>query len=345
MAQFILPDVIYTRSGQIRRLGVELEFGGVSLPEAAEAVRAAFDGQIRQDHDHHFTIATSLGDFTVTFDSSLLSERKLEQHIDRIGLGDGVKEAVEGVLRRIGDNILPLEVTTPPIPVTRLDEINRLEQALRQQRAEGTRSGVFYAFALQFNPEAADPRNPAEIVYTLRSFLLLYHWLFREADVDRLRRLLPFINPFPEEYARLVVDLAYSPALAELIDDYVRFSPTRNRLLDLLPILAFNDAGLLDRPELAGQKVGPRPTYHYRLPNSLIDDPTWSIAQEWEQWVLIERLAGNRELMERWGQVYLDWQGGLLEYLEDRWVQMVQSEWVPVLRSMERLSDAVPIQL
>jgi hypothetical protein len=233
------------------------------------------------------------------------------------------------VLRRLGGSVLPLEIGTPPIPATRLHELNGLEQALRARHAEGTRAGLLYAFALHFNPEAVDPSAPTS---TLRAFLLLYHWLYRKADVDTLRWVLPFINSFPEEYARLVIDPAYDPDIGRFADDYVAHNPTRNRPLDLLPLLAFNDPDFMKRPEVADQKVGPRPTYHYRLPNSLIDDPEWSIATEWGRWVLVERLAANAELSARLARDYLGWEGSVAGYLGDRWVKHVEGEWIPLLR-------------
>jgi hypothetical protein len=328
MGEFVLPHPLRNSRGEVRRVGVELEFGGMSLPEAAEAVRAAFGGRSRQDHEHRYTVATDLGEFDVTFDSSLLSKKKYEQFLDRVGLGGMVKGAVEGVLTRLGGAVLPLEIGTPPVPADRLDELNALEQALRDRHAEGTRAGYFYAFALHFNPEAVDPADPAP---TLRAFLLLYHWLYRKAEVDVMRWLMPFINSFPEEYARFVVDPAYAPDFARFAGDYLAHNPTRNRPLDMLPLLAFNDRTLLDRPELAGQKVSPRPTYHYRLPNSLIDDPQWSIAKEWNRWVMVERLAAEPELVAGLARDYLGWERSITGYLGDRWVKHVDEKWAPLL--------------
>jgi hypothetical protein len=334
MDGFELPGAVRNRRGDVRKVGVEIEFGGVSLPDAAEAIRAAYGGDLRRDHEHRFTVVTALGEFEVTFDSTLLSDKAYEQVLERIGVpvSDGVREAVEGALRRIGGTVLPLEVVTPPIPVTRLDELNKLEQALRDRHAEGTRAGLLYAFALHLNPEAHDPHAGAEVAAHLRAFLLLYEWLFRRAHVDTLRRLLPFINPFPEAFARHVIDPDYAPDMPTLVNDYLRANPTRNRPLDLLPLLAFNDRGLMGRPEMAGQKVSPRPTYHYRLPNSLIDDPAWSIAQEWNQWVVVERLANDPDLLRGLARAYLDWDSTLLGYLTDRWVHHVEDEWVPRIR-------------
>jgi len=332
MSPFVPPCPLRNRRGEVRRVGVEIEFAGMSLEAAADAVRAAFGGEARRDHEHRFTVATDLGEFDVTYDTHLLSNQPAGGSAEASPLVKGVKGAVDWVVRQLGGSVLPLEVSTPPIPADRLGELNRLEAELRARHAEGTRSSPLNAFALHFNPEAADPRDPACVVRTLRAFLLLYQWLFRAENIDLTRRLMPFINPFPEEYARLVIDPSYAPDVARLADDYVAHNPTRNRPLDLLPILAFNVPGLLDRPELDGQKVRARPTFHYRLPNSGIDEPGWSIADEWGRWVLVERLAADTELSERFAREYLGWESTLIGYLGDRWVKHVAEEWVPLLQ-------------
>jgi hypothetical protein len=330
---FASPCPLRNRRGEVRRVGVELEFAGIELREASEAVRAAYGGEVRQEHEHRYAVTVpALGEFDVTYDTSLLSQKKLDAIAGGLPLGETVKGAVESVLRRLGGGVLALEIGTPPIPADRLHELERLEAELRRRHAEGTKASLLYAFALHFNPEAPDPADPAYLTHTLRAFFLLYDWLFRKAEVDWTRRLLPFINPFPESYARRVIDPNYAPDLRQFADDYVADNPTRNRPLDLLPLLAFNDTELMNRPELEGQKAKPRPTFHYRLPNSLIDHRDWSIAAEWDRWVLVERLAAQPELMRELAREYRDWDGSVLGYLEDRWVKHLDEEWVPWLR-------------
>ena len=335
MTEFALPQPLYNHQGEIRKVGVELEFLGMSLLEAAQAVRESFGGELRQAEDKCFRVATpAFGEFEVTFDSPLLRNDGRESGSEPKSsvLGEVVKDAAHAVLRRIGASFLPLEISTPPIPATQLSELAKLESALRQRHAKGTRASPFYAFALHFNPEAAEPANPACLANTLRAFLLLYEWLFREAHIDLTRRLLPFFDPFPKAYVRRVLEPDYAPDMAAFAGDYIGANPTRNRPLDLLPILFYNDPLLKNHPELQSDKVKPRPTFHYRLPNSLLDDPEWSIAKEWNQWVLVERLADNPDWLRSFSRSYLDWDNSLSGYLSDRWIQYVKHEWLPLLR-------------
>ena len=87
-----------------------------------------------------------------------------------------------------------------------------------------------------------------------------------------------------------------------------------------------------------GHLVSARPTYHYRLPNCQVDEPRWTIAGEWNRWVLVERLAAVPEAVEELGHAYLQlapsamnmhrryWLDGIT-----RWIEGV--EWDRVLPS------------
>ena len=58
---------------------------------------------------------------------------------------------------------------------------------------------------------------------------------------DSTRAPLGFADPFPIEYARLLAAPDYWPDIPSLIDDYLAFNPTRNRDLDMLPLLLHFD--------------------------------------------------------------------------------------------------------
>ncbi len=50
-------------------------------------------------------------------------------------------------------------------------------------------------------------------------------WLRQEAEVDFTRRVVPYINPFPDAYVRLLPRDDYPPSRHRLIDDYLGAQP------------------------------------------------------------------------------------------------------------------------
>ena len=52
--------------------------------------------------------------------------------------------------------------------------------------------------------------------------------------------------------------------------------------------------------------------------------------------MLVERLAGDPELLRGMARAYLDRERTLVGYLTDRWVHHVEDEWVPRLRGEAR---------
>src|SRR3546814_2855636 len=127
-----------------------------------------------------------------------------------------------------------MELVTPPGPAGRLPEIDSLVRDLVRPGAGGTRSGLLYAFALHLNPVlgAADS-GAGPVLRVLQAYLLAAPELRAAIDVAPVRSLLPFVEPFPPDYVDQVLDPDYAPTLDRLIDDYLRFNPTRNRELDL----------------------------------------------------------------------------------------------------------------
>ena len=95
----------------------------------------------------------------------------------------------------------------------------------------------------------------------------------------------------------LVLDPQYKPDQDQLIDDYLRENPTRGRALDLLVLFGTLDEERVRRA-LPDEKIKTRPAYHYRLPNSLVGVPSWSVREELRSWALVEHLASDRALLE-----------------------------------------------
>jgi hypothetical protein len=217
-----------------------------------------------------------------------------------------------------------MEVASPPIPVSKLSELDVLWNRLRALGAQGTHASWRYAFGLHFNPEVTDETAPGVLSH-LKAFLLLEAWLVQQGRTDPSRRIAPYIKPFPKEYRSLVLSGEYWPEWPALIADYLSFNPTRDRPLDLLPLFAYVDAsaieGRIENPHL----IKPRPTFHYRLPNSDVDREGWSPATEWNRWLLVEKLAIDRAELLDLSRRFLQSQARVS--LTDPWPTEIQ-EWV-----------------
>ena len=225
---------------------------------------------------------------------SLAHPEKPDERRRRDEWDDFIAELEADLAETVGDLgslWMPVEIVAPPIAWSELGALDRLVESLRQSGAGGTRSGLLSAYGTQLNPEIASSET-GELLATLRAFLLLSDWLREEIGVDLRRRFTPFIDPFPNAYRELVLDPAYAPDRHRLIDDYLAHNPTRNRELDLLPLFAFLEPERV-RARLPREKIHARPTFHYRLPDTRLDLPDWSVGLEWERWVT-GRAPGRR---------------------------------------------------
>jgi hypothetical protein len=305
---FELPPLARNAAGELRRVGFEFEFISVSPRRTAELVQARFGGTLHEIDPYWFAIEDAAGgNFKVELDTQYAHkdpERDAPETSDQF---DRFVERLETELRLlvgvIGENFLPLEIVTPPLPMDRLEALEPLLDDLREAGAQGTEESPFYAFGLHLNPEAARLET-GWLLAVLRAFLLLEEWLREEVDPHIARRILPFSQPFSPHYAELVVDPDYAPDMTQLIDDYLHANPSRNRDLDMLPLFAHLDRDRV-RAAVSDDRVQPRPTFHYRLPDFRLKDPDWSLAQEWNRWVLVERLADEPLLLAEMGEAYL----------------------------------------
>jgi hypothetical protein len=307
---FQLPPIVHNARGEVRKVGFELEYAGLSLESAAKIVQHVFGGRhVAESPSVQRVVSTRYGTFKLEIDSSLLKDRKYEQPLRAIGIDPndlGGSHRVERTLAKLFAVAgVPYEIVSPPMPMTDLAPIDELRRLLSQNDAAGTRLRPWSAFGMHINPEI--PTNdPGQLRDYLRAFLLLYPLLKRRVKVDLARSLSPYINPFPEAYTRLLLQPDDLADAGRLIDNYLAYNPTRNRPLDMLPVLCHLNADrVMDRVE-DKHLVKPRPAFHYRLPNCLVDEADWKLAREWNTWVRVERLANDPNRLAALSREYLD---------------------------------------
>lgn len=312
--------------GAPRRVGVELEMIGLELNEIAEIVAQHLGLAISTDGRYRRILrGDPAGDWAVELDFDFL--RRLGER-ERAGedLLEELRDSAEDLLKSLAELVVPMELVSPPLPMTRLGEINELIGLLREAGAKGSSESVGYAFSMQFNPEVPSEK-PAVITAYLQAFLCLYEWLLMRADIDLTRRITSYVDPFPKDYVRKVVREDYAPDLGSLIDDYLAFNPTRNRPLDLLPLFLHLDEERV-RAVTQDPLIKPRPALHYRLPDCQIHEPEWNLHVAWDDWLEVEALAADRKRLASCCRAYSAFLDKPLKRWLGDWAKQVSGHWL-----------------
>lgn len=293
-----LPPKRRTQKQRNRRVGIEFEFANVRIEDAASIVQSIFGGKVDKQTNYDYRVTSSrFGEFKIELDSRYM--QRLGKNPDK----DNWDKLGEELLAYAARQVIPLEIVSPPIPITKLHSCDELVEKLRDGGAEGTSRSLISAFGLQLNPELPSLKTSTIIDY-LRAFVVLYDWLVDANNIDNTRRVAAFVQPYPREYVQLLLDGWYQPDQDELIDDYLQYNADRNRALDMLPLFSHLDPERVKAKVGENEKINARPTFHYRMPNCEIDDPQWSLRNIWEVWLEMEKLAYDPERLSKMCRAY-----------------------------------------
>ena len=291
MEKLASPPHEKNAQGQPRRVGVELEFIGLSAAKAAELVAEVFGGEVETKSKHRCVVNTpEFGEFIIELDTiyAHANDKPYNEIAKKLDIAEDLAELVGDVSREF----VPMEIVGPPIEWSKLDCYDKIVKALRERGAKGTNAAPYYAFGCQLNPEVQN-LTVEGILPTLQAFLVMESWLRKQSNNDLTRKLTSFADPFPKVYQAKVLAPDYAPTMEELIDDYIVANPTRNRAVDMLPL--FKHIMPEKVRNLGDERVKARPTFHYRLPDCALGDINWRVADEWNRWVKVEELATNSE--------------------------------------------------
>ncbi|HRP75059.1 MAG TPA: amidoligase family protein [Rhodocyclaceae bacterium] len=313
-------------AGQPRRVGIELEMNGLEIDALARIVADQLHTSVAPRGRYERVLSGDpAGDWIVELDFDLLKRLGREQR-DADTFGGEIGNSAEDALAWIAEALVPLELVSPPLPLDRLDSVEELIGVLREAGARGTSDRLISAFGMQFNPEIPS-EAPEVLTACLKAFLCLYDWLYARADIDMSRRVTNYIDPFPADYVRKVIDPAYAPDMGTLIDDYLADNPTRNRALDLLPLFLHLDENRV-RNATDDPLIKARPTFHYRLPDCNIHLPDWGLYTAWNDWVEVERLADDSNRLHACCDAYRDFLDRPLDRWFGDWTREVERHWL-----------------
>src|SRR6056297_1131430 len=287
--------------GDLRRVGVEIELGGLSEAEVAAICTDTLGGRAEQGNGPFWTIRDSrIGTLEVYLDISL---RKATQ------------SKLRDLALDLGREVVPVEIVTEPLDMEGLEALEDLRDALRDAGALGSGAGLVFGFGLHLNIEIASEED-ADIVRPLLAYALIEDWLRIDDPIDESRRLLPFTDPYPTDFVRALIGAGPGATRDHVTGLYLEHTPSRNRGLDMLPIFAQFEP---DRIAAAiSDKTSARPTFHFRLPDCRIDEAGWSIGDEWRRWLTVERVAADAALLDRLARAWED-DHGLLTISRQSW--------------------------
>ncbi len=286
--RFQRPPSMRTAQGVIRRVGVEIEFQGISARAAAQALAVALGGNCVEEDPHAFHISdTAIGDLSVELDVR-------HAHPRRAASASRVRLSPVGAawLGTALGGVVPCELITAPLPI---DELHGVDDAVRALRAAGARgAGTTWLGSLGLHFNIDPPSLDADTITAVLKAFLLQSTQLRRETTGKTSAMAFLPAPYPDDYVRRVIAPDYWPDLPTLAGDYLAANPTRNRDLDLLPLFLYLYPAQV-RAKLPYEKIGSRAVFHYRLPQAHVSDPAWSIAGAWNGWAGVETLAGDRD--------------------------------------------------
>lgn len=329
MNDFIMPLKMRNEKNEIRKVGFELEFSNIEIEDIVRILEQNFDFEVKKKNNFLYKLSSKYGDFTLELDFELLTKQTLKNSVkdffEEVSV-DIDKESIEKIEELIGSiskDIVPYEISTPPLPLNDMNIINDIVQTLNQNKAYGTKDRFYNAFGLHINIEA-ESLEVENLLSYMKAYMVLQDYINKDAHIDLARTISPFIDNFKSDYMVYILDEKYKPTINELIEDYIQYNPTRNRSLDLLPLFASIDKQRV-REKLPDEKIKPRPAFHYRLSNSMVGDSTWKVSDEWNRWILVENLANDENSLNYLSKEYLSYLNSYINFKS--WQSRIE-EWI-----------------
>lgn len=314
-----MPPEVTRGDGSMRRVGFELEFSGIDLDAAATALQTSLGASLKSETAAERVLhVESMGEFRVELDWAFLKSQAAKQ---------GRSARQEEWLERLSDVaalVVPVEVVCPPVPLEDLAKLDSMVLALRQAGAVGTEESLLAAYGVHVNAEV--PALDAATLYPIiRAYCLLQWWLMDRHGVDTTRKMSPYIGLYPEAYVEHVLSAPTAEG-DEILNVYLEHNATRNRALDLLPLLSEIDESRV-RSVVDDPRIQARPAFHYRLPDCHIEQEDWSLSRAWNTWCVVEKLAERADDLNALASDFLEADRILLGVNRNRWVESLD-KWL-----------------
>jgi len=110
------PPIQTNAEGELRKVGFELEYAGLTLDESAGIVMQKVGGRLDKINPYHYKIRdTEYGTFTLVLDFQFLVESGLSRWLHQIGFEQALEqetvEAIERFIADLSEMVVPYEIT------------------------------------------------------------------------------------------------------------------------------------------------------------------------------------------------------------------------------------------
>lgn len=312
---FNFPAERYKADGQLRRVGFELEFSGLTISAVGQVLHETLGGMLREKSLAESVLQVDpLGDFKIELDWGYIKSKAAEE-------GQNDPSQWLEMLSQSAALLVPVEVVCPPLPLDQLDALLPMTAALRKAGAKGTEDSIIAAFGVHINAEIPQI-EAAKLDSYLRAFALLQWWLVASNNINLTRKISPYIDLYPEAYLEQLFSRK-APTIEMLMDDYLEHNGSRNRALDMLPLFAVINAERV-QAVVGDDRIQARPAFHYRLPDCHIEKPEWSLVSAWNSWLAVEHLATQTATLGQLSDKFLSMSRPLLGVSRNDWIEVME---------------------
>jgi hypothetical protein len=189
MSNFLEPKVTKNYKDEIRHIGFELEFANIEIEDVLSILEKKFGFNIKKVNNYLFKIDSKYGDFILELDFELLTQQKIPKNIKELSKKIGIEikeediENFEKIIGELSKDIVPYEISTPPLPLNEVSIIHKIIKELAKNHAKGTKYKIYYAFGLHINIEVISLDVKSLLSYT-RAYLILQNYI----NKDRLSK-------------------------------------------------------------------------------------------------------------------------------------------------------------
>ena len=159
MNSFLNPKIQNNYENKIRHVGFELEFSNINIEKILDILEKEFNFKIFKINSYLYKLGSKYGEFILELDFELLTKQKLQKTSKKLSQAIGIDIAKEDIVTLenfIGDlskDIVPYEISTPPLPLDKITIIDDIVKKLSDNNAKGTTHKIYYAFGLHINIE------------------------------------------------------------------------------------------------------------------------------------------------------------------------------------------------